>query len=193
MKTGMENEMAMKSEFNLVPEAAGYTPESAVEPLRQVSQRAGLDKLAEQLTQLREWMGVDLESLESELRSIDGFADVERSRDLAQRAAQHLLQRPGKRIRPLCLLLGAQLADLPVDARIRDMAVAAELVHAATLLHDDVLDEGTERRGEAARAEVEADGTHDGMELDPAGDLDPEDDPEGPLSEDGTPLRRLGL
>lgn len=142
--------MAMKSEINLAPKATSYGPDAAVEPLRQVSQRTGMDKLADQLTQLRTLMGIDLESLEAELRSIDGFAQGERSRDLAERAAQHLLQRPGKRIRPLCLLLGAQLADLPVDERIRDMAVSAELVHAATLLHDDVLDEGTERRGAAA-------------------------------------------
>ena len=150
MKEHSEIDMAIKSELNLAPTAPTYDSESAAESLSQVSQRSGLDRLAEQLEELRDLMGIDLAALEADLQNLGGFSQGEESRDLAERAAQHLLERPGKRIRPLCLLLGAQLADLKVDEGLRDMSVAAELVHAATLLHDDVLDEGTERRGAAA-------------------------------------------
>jgi octaprenyl-diphosphate synthase len=66
-------------------------------------------------------------------------------------AARHLLERGGKRIRPLALLLSSACFGGLNDAA-RELAVVAELVHNATLLHDDVIDDGTERRGaEAAR------------------------------------------
>ena len=66
-------------------------------------------------------------------------------------AARHLLERGGKRVRPLSLLLSAACFGGLSDTA-RDLAVVAELVHTATLLHDDVIDDGTERRGaEASR------------------------------------------
>ncbi len=51
----------------------------------------------------------------------------------------------GKRLRPLLVLLAAG-ADAPADAAVR-AAAAVELVHSATLVHDDVLDEAPLRRG----------------------------------------------
>jgi octaprenyl-diphosphate synthase len=64
-------------------------------------------------------------------------------------AARHLIERGGKRLRPLSLLLSsACFGRIPPAAR--ELAVVAELVHSATLLHDDVIDDGTERRGAQA-------------------------------------------
>lgn len=61
--------------------------------------------------------------------------------------AQHLLKSKGKRIRPALLFLlsraSGQFNDKTVDA-----SVAIELVHAATLLHDDVVDESEMRRNQ---------------------------------------------
>ncbi|HYP87627.1 MAG TPA: polyprenyl synthetase family protein [Polyangiaceae bacterium] len=61
-------------------------------------------------------------------------------------AARHLVSRGGKRVRPIALLLSAACFG-GIDQQARELAVVSELVHSATLLHDDVIDEGMERRG----------------------------------------------
>jgi octaprenyl-diphosphate synthase len=61
-------------------------------------------------------------------------------------AAAHLVSGGGKRVRPLSALLAcACFGDITPAAE--HLATAAELIHAATLLHDDVIDDGSERRG----------------------------------------------
>ncbi len=61
-------------------------------------------------------------------------------------AARHLVMRGGKRVRPIALLLSAACFG-GINDQARELAVVSELVHSATLLHDDVIDEGMERRG----------------------------------------------
>jgi octaprenyl-diphosphate synthase len=61
-------------------------------------------------------------------------------------SARHLFEAGGKRVRPMALLL-AHACWSPVDEKARGLAAAAELVHMATLLHDDVIDDGDQRRG----------------------------------------------
>ena len=68
-------------------------------------------------------------------------------------AAKHLVSAGGKRIRPLTVLLSAAcFGAIPQAAR--ELAVVAELVHSATLLHDDVIDDSPERRGLPAARKV---------------------------------------
>lgn len=64
----------------------------------------------------------------------------------ATESARHLFEAGGKRVRPLGLLLACACFG-PLGPRARDLAAAAELVHMATLLHDDVIDDGDQRRG----------------------------------------------
>ncbi len=61
-------------------------------------------------------------------------------------SARHLFDAGGKRVRPLGLLLATACFGV-IDTRARDLGAAAELVHMATLLHDDVIDDGDQRRG----------------------------------------------
>lgn len=144
----MNDDSSLHAPIDISPVAPPpVTPPRVIEPLAAVSERAGLGRLERRLDWARRWLAPDLAELEATLSTI---ARNDPDADLARRAATHLLERPGKRIRPICVLLGAHLAGVPVDARVRDVAVACELVHAATLLHDDVIDEGTERRGAAA-------------------------------------------
>jgi heptaprenyl diphosphate synthase len=66
-------------------------------------------------------------------------------RDTLLGAARHLCLSGGKRARPLLVKIFADTLGLN-DKRIVDAAVAAELIHAASLLHDDVVDMGMFRR-----------------------------------------------
>ncbi len=61
----------------------------------------------------------------------------------------HLLDAGGKRLRPLIAVLASRAADAPLDVAVA-VGCAAELIHTATLFHDDVVDEGSVRRGRPA-------------------------------------------
>jgi heptaprenyl diphosphate synthase len=65
---------------------------------------------------------------------------------VAKDAARHLVDAGGKRIRPVLVLLAAQLGN-PSLKEVIDSAVVAEITHLATLYHDDVMDEAPTRRG----------------------------------------------
>lgn len=58
----------------------------------------------------------------------------------------YVLTAPGKRVRPLLLIFSAEAFGGTASQAV-NAALAIELVHAASLVHDDILDQGTERRG----------------------------------------------
>jgi octaprenyl-diphosphate synthase len=60
--------------------------------------------------------------------------------------ANYLIAGGGKRIRPLLLLLSAKSLHCESDARIR-LGAVVEMLHTATLVHDDIIDEANTRRG----------------------------------------------
>ena len=61
----------------------------------------------------------------------------------------HIRQRGGKRMRPILILLTAKNFGL-VSQVTQNAAVGLELLHTASLVHDDVVDESSERRGQAS-------------------------------------------
>lgn len=73
-------------------------------------------------------------------RQAEGF-----HRDL-EAALHHLLQAGGKRIRPTVALLSGRLVDAEED-RLVTLAAALEMLHTATLVHDDLIDGALLRRG----------------------------------------------
>lgn len=81
---------------------------------------------------------------EVEKLMIDELSDGE---DFLTEAALHLAKAGGKRFRPLFTVLTGQLGPEPDDPSIVTAATVVELVHLATLYHDDVMDEATMRRG----------------------------------------------
>ena len=77
-----------------------------------------------------------------------GRVDKTATSQRLEEAARHLCLADGaKRTRPRLVQLFAKAVDAPADVAI-DVAVSAELIHAASLLHDDVIDEGSQRRGQ---------------------------------------------
>jgi octaprenyl-diphosphate synthase len=68
--------------------------------------------------------------------------------ELVSLAAQHILNAGGKRFRPQLTLLSARAFDYEGPAAA-PMAAAVELIHTATLVHDDIVDEADSRRGRA--------------------------------------------
>jgi octaprenyl-diphosphate synthase len=99
-----------------------------------------LESLAGRLHSLSELVSPDMTALEDALRVVPCPDNT------IGRGAQHLLELSGKRLRPLCLALAARVGSEFGPAAL-DLAVAVELVHTATLLHDDVVDLAPTRRG----------------------------------------------
>ena len=78
------------------------------------------------------------------------FRDAMRSDvKLLDMVVQYVLKRKGKEIRPTLVLLAAELAGGATDKTLRAAALV-ELLHTATLVHDDVVDEADTRRGVAS-------------------------------------------
>ncbi len=115
-------------------------PKGLLNRLRDVCGGRGLPASALRLEQLRSWMAQDLASIEEDLEA------VARGPLAIHRCGRELLDLKGKRLRPLCVALASRMGEGFGDGS-RELAVAVELIHNATLLHDDVVDFGEVRRG----------------------------------------------
>ena len=68
--------------------------------------------------------------------------------DLVQKMTNYHLDTGGKRLRALLTLGSAKLCGYAKGARDINLAACVELIHSATLMHDDVIDNGSIRRGQ---------------------------------------------
>jgi octaprenyl-diphosphate synthase len=103
----------------------------------------GLGRLGQTLTarEIFELVKKDLERVEREI-SLESVASV----DAVTTISRYLQDGGGKRLRPILVLLASQLVGEVTDGTIR-MAAVVEMIHAATLVHDDVIDIAKTRRG----------------------------------------------
>lgn len=87
-------------------------------------------------------------SLKSDLDAVERRlnAEVQTSQYNLKKASSHLLKAGGKRIRPIFVLLAGKFGDYNID-RLSTVAAALELIHMASLVHDDVIDDADLRRG----------------------------------------------
>ena len=83
----------------------------------------------------------DLERVEREI-GLESIASVEAVTTIGR----YLQAGGGKRLRPILVLLSSRLVGATSDATIR-MAAVVEMIHTATLVHDDVIDIAKTRRG----------------------------------------------
>ncbi len=120
----MSRERAVLSQLD-ASAVRGVSPEKAQAALQEVPLLAG-----------------ELSSLEREL--VRAMEDAE---ETLRAAALHLVGSGGKRIRPTVTLLACGACDGDLRSAV-PLACAAELTHSATLLHDDVIDDGPMRRGQ---------------------------------------------
>ena len=72
---------------------------------------------------------------------------VDSESQLLNDASLHLLQAGGKRIRPVFVLLAGKFGNYNIDV-MKQVAVPLELIHMASLVHDDVIDDSEMRRGQ---------------------------------------------
>ncbi|MGI2327066.1 heptaprenyl diphosphate synthase component II [Planococcus sp. YIM B11945] len=84
----------------------------------------------------------ELEMIEKELEQA-----VDSNSHLLNDASLHLLQAGGKRIRPVFVLLAGKFGNYNIDV-MKQVAVPLELIHMASLVHDDVIDDSEMRRGQ---------------------------------------------
>ena len=89
--------------------------------------------------------------VEAELKVFDGvFRDAMRSQvALVDVVTRYILRQKGKRVRPLLVMLSAKLCGEINESTYR-AATLIELLHTATLVHDDVVDDADARRGLAS-------------------------------------------
>lgn len=94
---------------------------------------------------LQSHLAPELKLLDARLR-----ATLASEVSLVRSIADYIVSAGGKRLRPLLVFLSAQALGADSTAsEVVDLAVTVELIHTATLLHDDVVDESDLRRGRA--------------------------------------------
>lgn len=91
-----------------------------------------------------------LQPIESDLYRLENILSDEliSSTQTVSDASRQILQAGGKRLRPSLVILSARACGANCDAdRLINVAASTELIHMATLMHDDVIDGASTRRG----------------------------------------------
>jgi octaprenyl-diphosphate synthase len=91
---------------------------------------------------IKHLIGKELQDFESK------FSDAVKSHvPLLDRIMHYIVKRKGKQIRPMFVILSARLFSPDIQESTYRAAALVELLHTATLVHDDVVDDSNERRG----------------------------------------------
>lgn len=94
------------------------------------------------LNDIRAFLRTETARFDTEMRSSLSSDSL-----LLQQSVEHFLAKDGKRIRPLLVMLAARTVADDIAQSTIHAAVSLELLHSASLIHDDVIDDTFERRG----------------------------------------------
>ena len=95
------------------------------------------------ISEIQESVRIELDLVQEELVRFFASSDVA----LINEIANHVVLTVGKRMRPTLTLLAARLAAPTVSHSVIVSATIVELIHTATLVHDDSIDRSYLRRG----------------------------------------------
>ena len=93
------------------------------------------------LTEIRALVQADLRAVDAVIRS-----RLKSAVPLVDQIAEHIISGGGKRLRPILVVLAARACRIENDSHV-EAAAFIEFIHTATLLHDDVVDGSSLRRG----------------------------------------------
>jgi len=99
---------------------------------------------------LHEALNIDLKEINREIEHL-----VTRDRDVPKNSQLstgilELVGSGGKRLRPLMVIVGSRFGRKPPSRRTLQLSAAAEFIHVASLVHDDIIDSADLRRGQPA-------------------------------------------
>lgn len=99
---------------------------------------------------LHEALNIDLHEINREIANLVARdKDVPKKSQLGQSVLE-LIQSGGKRLRPLMVIVGSRFGRNTTVRRTIQLAAAAEFIHVASLIHDDIIDSSELRRGKPA-------------------------------------------
>ncbi len=116
------------------------TPISLTDSVASFSQTA--PKIIPSYADIQSIVASDFEIMDKQV-----FGSLNSKVQLVMSVSQHVINAGGKRMRPLITLLCARMLNDAPSQRAMHLAAITEMLHTATLVHDDVIDESNQRRG----------------------------------------------
>ncbi|MCE5169156.1 polyprenyl synthetase family protein [Paenibacillus profundus] len=99
---------------------------------------------------LHEQLNIPLQRINRDLERIVLHDPDVSSRSIVAQSVLELIRAGGKRLRPMMTIVGSRFGTEPESDDAYRLAAVVELIHAASLVHDDILDQADMRRGQPA-------------------------------------------
>ncbi|WP_028543840.1 polyprenyl synthetase family protein [Paenibacillus taiwanensis] len=99
---------------------------------------------------LADQLHVSLKRINRDLERIVTYDEDLTSRSVITRNVIELVRAGGKRLRPIMVIVGSRFGSDPENNNVYRLASVCEFIHAASLIHDDILDQADTRRGQPA-------------------------------------------